>query len=797
MTNQETSPNGPLDKHSLHRNVLDPEVVISLILKNWYFFAGAILIALLGARIYTNLTMPTYRTSTTVLINETEDRPIVDNTELLQGLGLPGGFKNLQNQIMILRSGALIERTLNELPFEISYYFKSMRKSVPVYPETPIRVFSDNEIPLPRNTEFSITFLGNNKFNLESTDKTYPFQKTASFEEVIEIPGGSFQIGCFDEKWLSENQNRTLYFTVHNTARMVRYYASKLSVEQVNRDGSILRISLEGTNRAKDVDFLNKHIEGFQSISLGRKNTEAERRISFIDDQLVGITDSLMSTENRLQQFRSTNKVMDLSVQGQALIGQTTLLENRRASLELEANYYDYLADYLSKDVTGEIPIVPITMGISDAGLTRLVDELTLLQGQLANRGAGDLNPLQRNLEQRIRNTKEALRETLNGLRRANSLARSENQSQINRANAQASSLPVTERQLLGIERKFTLNNELYTFLLETRAEQLMQKASNRPDSEVIDPADERFSALVSPIPFKVNLIGIAGAMILTFLIVFLNFVFNKKLKEEEIRRMTSLPIIGHIPQSTEKINTVVINSPGSTISETFRQLRSRIQFFTKGAESPVILVTSSMPGEGKTFMSINLASAYSLLGKKTILIGFDLRKPKIYQDFNLSNEKGLSTWLIGESNLGDIIQETAVENLSIIAAGPVPPNPSELTALAKTGELFKTLKKTYDIIIVDTSPIGIVSDTIHLSSMADVCLLVIRPGHTLRDMLELTINEVSSNGIKDIGVVLNAVQNKGKHYGYGGKYGYTNDSSQSSKSLKKLKRMRAKGQIS
>lgn len=260
---------------------------------------------------------------------------------------------------------------------------------------------------------------------------------------------------------------------------------------------------------------------------------------------------------------------------------------------------------------------------------------------------------------------------------------------------------------------------------------------------------------------------------------------------------MTSLPIIGHIPHTSEKVNTVVINSPGSTISETFRQLRSRIQFFTKGAESPVILVTSSMPGEGKTFMSINLASAYSLLGKKTILIGFDLRKPKIYQDFNLSNEKGLSTWLIGESNLGDIIQETAVENLSIIAAGPVPPNPSELTALGKTGELFKTLKKSYDIIIVDTSPIGIVSDTIHLSSMADVCLLVIRPGHTLRDMLELTITEVSSNGIKDIGIVLNAIQNKGKHYGYGGKYGYTSDSSQTSKSLKKLKRMRAKGQIS
>jgi len=329
----------------------------------------------------------------------------------------------------------------------------------------------------------------------------------------------------------------------------------------------------------------------------------------------------------------------------------------------------------------------------------------------------------------------------------------------------------------------------LYTFLLETRAEQLMQKASNRPDSEVIDRADERYSALVSPIPMKINLIGIAGAMGITFLIVFLIFVFNKKLKEEEIHRMTTIPIIGHIPHSVDKVNTVVINSPGSTISENFRQLRSRIQFFTKGEDSPIILITSSMPGEGKTFMSINLASAYSLLGKRTILVGFDLRKPKIFQDFNLSNEKGLSTWLIGQDKMQDIIQETTIENLSIIAAGPIPPNPSELTALGKTGELFKTLKEKYDIIIVDTSPIGIVSDTIHLSSMADVCLLVIRPGHTLRDMLELTLNEISSSGIKDIGIVLNAIQKKGKHYGYGGKYGYTKDSSQPLKSLKKSRR--------
>jgi tyrosine-protein kinase Etk/Wzc len=468
--------------------------------------------------------------------------------------------------------------------------------------------------------------------------------------------------------------------------------------------------------------------------------------------------------------------VMDLSAQGQAIIEQVTILENERARLSLTANYYDYLSDYLAKDASGEIPIIPITMGITDPGLTRLVEELAELQGQLSTRGAGEMNPLQRNLEQRMRNAKDALRETLNGLRRANSLARSENQEQINKTNAQASSLPVTERQLLGIERKFRLTDELNTFLLETKAQQEMQKASNRSDSEIIDPADARFSILISPNPMKLNLIALLASIGITFLIIYLNILYNKKLKDEDIRKMTDLPVVGNIPHSEMKINTVVFDDPNSTIAEAFRLLRSRMQFFTKEAKAPVILVTSSMPGEGKTHTAINLASVYSLLDKKTILVGFDLRKPKIFQDFNLSNDRGVSTWLIGKDNLQDIIQKTSFENLSIISAGPIPPNPSELIALEKTDELLRLLKESYDYIIIDSSPIGVVSDTFHLASLADACLLVVRLRQTLRDMLEKTLNEINTSSTKGVSLVINDIQSDSKHYSYGEKYGYTSD---------------------
>lgn len=239
---------------------------------------------------------------------------------------------------------------------------------------------------------------------------------------------------------------------------------------------------------------------------------------------------------------------------------------------------------------------------------------------------------------------------------------------------------------------------------------------------------------------------------------------------------MTSIPVAGNIPHCIEKTNTVVFDSPNSNIAEAYRLLRTKMQFFTKEARAPIVLITSSIPGDGKTFTAINLASVYSLLGKKTILVGFDLRKPKIFQDFNLDNETGVSTWLIGKNNLQDIIKETSFENLSIISSGPIPPNPSELIALEKTIELFNLLKERFDYIVIDSSPIGIVSDTFHLASLADSCLLVVRPNKTTKDIFEKTINEINISGMKGVCLVINDIQSDNKRYGYGGKYGYTDD---------------------
>ena len=225
---------------------------------------------------------------------------------------------------------------------------------------------------------------------------------------------------------LPEIKNRKIYFICHSRENLVESYSKRLKVEPASRKGTIVRISLEGTNKTMDMDFLNKLTEIFLNNSLDKKNEEAIRTIQFIDDQLIGISDSLVITENKLQQFRSRNRVMDLSAQGQVIIDQAMSLENEKARLGIEANYYNYLADYLAKDNVGKVPIAPATMGITDPGLTKLVADLADLQGQFYSKSLGEKNPLQSQLAQRVRNTKEALRETLNGVRRANNMAMNE-----------------------------------------------------------------------------------------------------------------------------------------------------------------------------------------------------------------------------------------------------------------------------------------------------------------------------------------------------------------------------------
>jgi tyrosine-protein kinase Etk/Wzc len=505
---------------------------------------------------------------------------------------------------------------------------------------------------------------------------------------------------------------------------------------------------------------------------LEKKNLEAKRIIEFIDAQLVDVSESLELTENQLQEFRSRNRIMDVSVQAGQIVTRALEYENSKARLTLEREYFDYLEEYLGDEDNMDNPILPSSMGITDPLLSTTIQELAGLQTEYYSSGVGDRNPIHAQLELRIRNTKRSIKETLSGIKLANRMSLEGIERQIESLNKEAASLPLQEQQLLGFQRKFNLNNVLYTYLLTERAEAQIQKASNKSDHELVDLA--RFTDLVSPRLPNVILFAFAFAIGIPTLIMLFAEMFRTTINsEEDLIFVSELPVVAQLPNSRLNYNTVVLSEPNSRIAEAFRGLRTRMDFFTRDIQSPVVLLTSSMSGEGKTFSAINLASAYSLAGKKTLLVGFDLRRPNLANIFNLRDADGLTNYLIGKSAIKDVIYKADYENLYILPSGAIPPNPGELASSEKAQVIFNELKGEYDFIVVDSPPIGIVSDIYPIAELADVVMMVVRHGRTKKNVLSSTLMEIESYGLKGISLIVNGINPRGDRYRYSYKYKY------------------------
>jgi capsular exopolysaccharide synthesis family protein len=774
-------------------NFLNTKKVFMMMLRNWYFYLIGLVLAGAGAYLFLKHKIPSFSVETMILIGQDDPAP---GQDMLEGFSLRPGVQNLDNQITIVASYSVIRKAVEELPFEVDVYRKGLMSEASYYPMSPLRIEAGTE-GWPFNSEFVFKYDENDRFHLKSNSKSGPGLDTLmSFGQTVRYQGGSFIIKPQPELEDIYKSGDRIYIRFYDKEHLTERYMKRLMVENTSRDGSILKLSLEGTNKVKDVIFLNKLTEVYIYDNLDKKNFEAKRIIEFIDAQLVDVTDSLLLTENQLQDFRSRNRIMDVSAQAQQIIDQAVLLENARAQLTLEGNYYKYLENYLSSEDNEKAPVAPASMGIEDPLLANLLQELAALQAEYFSNAVGDRNPLQAQLELRIKNTKQSIAQTLSGHRLANTMAMEENQRQLNKVNAEASGLPIKERQLLGFERKFNLNNVLYTFLLTRRAEAQIQSASNAPDNELIDKARAR--AQVAPNQMLVILIALTLALgIPTMTIIFKELMHNRITNEEDLKMVTNLPVVANFPHSRLSYNTVVLTEPSSKISEAFRSLRTHMGFFTQDIECPMILVTSSVSGEGKTFAAINLASAYSLTGKSVVLIGFDLRRPSLSKSFKLDGEWGITSYLIGKKTIDEVIYKTDYDNLHIIPSGPIPPNPGELSGLEKVKEMVKYLKGKYDYIIIDSPPIGVVSDIYTIASVADAILMMVRHDYTKKNVLASTLVEMQTIGIKSPSILVNDVKSRGQSYRYAYKYKYDYSQTDSKKSIAKIFKKKDKTEVS
>lgn len=794
----------PLPTRITHRHSddIDMRKYLFLFLENWYWFTLTIVLGLGLAYFVNRYSIKEYKVNATLLIEDEKNQANSfgtggqkEGTDLLSGFGLYPSMKNLQNQTLILQSHSQIGRTIHGTDFEVTYFKKEIVGKREIYNEAPFIISFDLSHTQPLGVLFTVTVQSEGKLNISSettngivqnydylTEKvkstTTSFNLKKDVEYGIPVEGEYCLFSILPREGVPQPVNgssQTYFFLFNNFEGLISTWRSRLVITPMKTSASMVELSINTDCPSKAIAFLDTHLETYRQRTLDKKNQFAIKTIEFIDKQLVSISDSLGQKEKDLQNFRKNNQVVDISYQAQQLFEQTKELENSRGELKLKGDYYTYLKRYLSENMEAGDLVAPSVMGITDPLINNLVLELNRMENEKVAMKSddGSRNPYLRTLESQIKNAKVAFEETLVNMEKINNIAIADLDTRLGSVLAEVRKLPQKERDLFGIERQFKLNDYLYTYLLQRRSEAQIAKASNTPDNEIIDTA----RVAGRPIKPKTNLnylLGLIIGLALPGLFFMAKEFLNIKIEtEDEIRRLTSLPVAGHLSHSPKEYQDVVLRDPHSQVSETFRNVRTRMRFFTREINNPVILITSSMQAEGKSFTALNLASAYSLAGSRTILVNFDLRKPGNYNEFGIDNEKGITTYLIGRDTIDDIIMETGHENLYIIPAGPVPPNPSELASSEKTRELFAELKKRFDYIITDSAPIGAVSDTYPLASLADAVIMLVRHNKTIKQILKNTIEDCKVNGVSNLSILLNDIRSDMRMYGYRGRYGY------------------------
>jgi tyrosine-protein kinase Etk/Wzc len=758
---------------------VDIKRYLSLFVSNWYWFAISMFIAITISYTINRYSEKLFTVSSTMLIKDQQNGGGLSFKEtFMPGSDVFKSQQNLKNEMGILKSFNLNLRVIDSLPdFRIVYMGVGKRNIVEsnLYKSCPFFVATDslNFQPIGAQVFIKITSDSTYTIKIDGEKLELPFKLGEKFRGR----GFNFIIKPRETRKFNfyPSGSNKYYFYIVSPEGLANSYRSKLSVTPIEKDATLVQLSTSGLVPQQEADYLNKLMELYISQGLEAKNQIADSTIKFIDRQIKTISDSLIVAEDSLQQFRLQNNLIDMSKEGSLLQTRLDQTDNEKMTLDLQYQYFKYLQDYLnSKNESGDI-ISPAIMGVSDQSIGRLVQELATLQQQkkqLTMNISGELPPVNL-LDQNILIARKALQENVesNLVNLKNTI---ENvKLRIGGIYSEIRKLPVIERRMIKIQRKFDLNNTVYTYLLEKRAETGIARASNVSDNKTIDRADIFNSYQIRPQASKNRLMAFIFGLLFPGLIIGILYYFNNKiLDNSDIGKRTRAPIIGHISHNDYEGELPVSQYPGSVLSESFRSIRTSLKYFIKDVKHPVIAVTSTISAEGKTFISINLASITAMLGKKVLLIGLDLRRPRIHKIFGIDNSEGMSTYLSNNCEYETVISETKVTNLYYATSGPIPPNPAELIEGERMKKFIDRAKKEFDFIIIDTPPLAVVSDTLLLTNLVDVNIFVVRQRYTSKNTLELIEEFYKTEKLKNIGIIINDISLTG-YYGYGLRYGY------------------------
>ena len=765
---------------------------------HWPWFVASLLLCLIGAWGYLYFQTPVYQISASIMIKDVKKGG--GGSADLESLGLGGmmtSTQSIDNEIEVLRSKTILKEVVNNLELYITYNDEDEFPKKEMYKTSPVIVNltaqEADKLPGAALIDMKISPEGTLKVNLKVGLNEYN-QNFEKLPAVLPTDVGTFGFTLRDSlvngKIANQKAERHISATVSHPFVMARGYQGALSIAPISKTTSVAVVSLINTNIQRGQDFINKLMEMYNRNTNNDKNEVAEKTREFINERIKIIDEELGNTEEKLEVFKRSAGLTDISSDAQLAVSGNAEYERKRVENGTQINLVRDLANYINNP-SNESEVLPTNIGLTDNVLTTQLErynELVIERKRLL-RTSTESNPMIINLDTSIRAMRSNVKTAINGALQGLLIVKADLDREANRFSRRISDAPGQERQYVSIARQQEIKAGLYLMLLQKREENAITLAATANNAKIIDEPVVA-AGPVSPKPKMIYMIALVLGVGMPVGVIFLIGLTKFKIEGRgDVEKLTRLPIIGDIPLSTEKTGSIaVFENQNNLMSETFRNVRTNLQFMLKN-DQKVILVTSTVSGEGKSFISSNLAISLSLLGKKVVIVGLDIRNPGLNKVFNLSRkERGITQYLSNpEKNLMDFVQLSDVnKNLYILPSGMVPPNPTELLARDGLDKAIEILKKNFDYVILDTAPIGMVTDTLLIGRIADLSVYVCRADYTRKVEFTL-INELASEKkLPDLCVVINGLdfQKKkygyyygygkyGKHYGYGKRYGY------------------------
>lgn len=753
---------------------IDWRELIEKYLVYWKWVAFSVFLALIVGGIYYRAQYNHYQFKSTLLITDNSSGNQVSQMSVLKQLdafGVSSTSSNIYNENKVLQSKELIKKVVNELKLYNHYSKRSFLKPIELYDLSPVEVQMDYDdmLHIQRSLEFSVEY-DDNAYLISGKYLRENFSyKLNELPATINTPAGKVQIRLKNVKEQLEDE---IYVRISNPISVVRSYQEGLLTTEVPKDGDLVNITFRETNVQKGKDFLRCLIDIYNQDAIDQINKSANFTALFIDGRLELLSGELKTVEKDLQTYKQSNELTNIESDAEIILQRSNVYDQKRNEIEIQLQLIQYVEEFI-KDPANKYALIP-NLGLTDVGLVAVIQEYNklLVTRERVASGSSSNNPNLVSIEAQARSTRAAIQNSIASSRKGLQISRKELDSQNAFLASQLKKIPQQEREFLEIKRQQEIKASLYMFLLQKREEASLSMAVTVPKGRLLDAADT--ADMISPKLTMILLVSLFLGVLFPIGVLYLKFLFTTTFNDrKEVEALTKVPIIAELAH--QKTTDVIIDhgTNASANAELLRLLRSKLQFIMNRPKDRLVLVTSTESGEGKTFVSVNLAVSISLTGKKVLIIGMDLRKPMLSAHFGIPTQEGISSYLSGmEDDYKKLIHKIPeFPNLSVLPGGIIPPNPNELILSDRFDQLVAELREMYEYIIIDSAPVGAVSDTFLINRVTNLTLYVCRANYSDKRNLEYLDRINRENSLKQIYLVVNDVDIEAGRYG--GKYAY------------------------